>query len=273
MPGAADRAPPPSSFVKNFTTNIRSVMTMFQSTLPIVASDLMRVSDFRRHLKRHAEETAEPRGTRLSSLTPSLLQDLMRFDRPGQGSDLLEVVAAALRHGRNLLLHLQLDDHVVPLTLYPADRWLHCPLSAEQLLSSRLHALRVMQVEPAQQPPPADRQRLAEAAQYSALGPLTWAMAMRGARDSLLPELVGSVAYRVTHGADLGALALSGTAAAAVARLRRESSNLREIAGWPGFDRERAMRLLNGLYLQAALIVSRTHPAATNEHWRPGAAG
>ncbi len=245
-------------------------MSNFQSTLPLGASDLMRISDFRRYLKRHAAEAAEARGTRLSSLTPSLLQDLMRFDRPGQGSDLLEVVAAALRHGRDLLLHVEVGDHVAPLTVFPAVRLVHCPLSAEQLLSSRLNALRVMQVEPALLPPPTvqARPRLDEAPHYSALGPLTWAMAMRGARDSLLPELGGSVAYRVTRGADLQALALTGTAAAAVARLRRESCNLRELSAWPGFDRERAMRLLNGLYLQAALIISRTHPAATNEGWR-----
>jgi hypothetical protein len=31
------------------------------------------------------------------------------------------------------------------------------------------------------------------------------------------------------------------------------------------------MRLLNALYLQAALRVSRTHPAATNEGWGGGA--
>jgi hypothetical protein len=37
------------------------------------------------------------------------------------------------------------------------------------------------------------------------------------------------------------------------------------MAEWPGFDRPRAMRMLNGLYLQAGLMVSRTHPVATNE--------
>jgi hypothetical protein len=37
---------------------------------------------------------------------------------------------------------------------------------------------------------------------------------------------------------------------------------LREIAAWPGFDPDRAQRLLNGLYLQAALMISRTHPGA-----------
>ena len=43
--------------------------------------------------------------------------------------------------------------------------------------------------------------------------------------------------------------------------------NLREICAMPGMDRTRAMRLLNALYLQAGLIVSRTHPVATNDSW------
>jgi hypothetical protein len=32
-------------------------------------------------------------------------------------------------------------------------------------------------------------------------------------------------------------------------------------------DEERAIRLLNALYLQAGLIVSRSHPDAINEKW------
>ncbi|MBC7938466.1 MAG: hypothetical protein H7Z19_01670, partial [Chitinophagaceae bacterium] len=65
-------------------------------------------------------------------------------------------------------------------------------------------------------------------------------------------------------------LGLSGTLAAAVTRLRRENANLRDLSNWPGFDRSRATRMLNGLYLQAALMVSRTHPAATSEGWASG---
>ena len=53
-------------------------------------------------------------------------------------------------------------------------------------------------------------------------------------------------------------------------RLQRATTNLREISDWPGFDRARAMRMLNGLYLQAGLMVTRTHPAATNEGWFSG---
>ena len=39
------------------------------------------------------------------------------------------------------------------------------------------------------------------------------------------------------------------------------------MAEWPGLNRARAMRLLNALYLQGGLIVSRTHPVASNESW------
>jgi hypothetical protein len=242
---------------------------MFPSTLPVGTPDLMRISDFRRYL--HQQQVVErATSTRLTSLSPSLLLDLTRHERGGQASDLLEVVAAALRHGRSLLLHLGFGHHVIPLTLFPAERLAHCPLTPEQLLNCRLQAFEVLQVEPALLQPPGGRERLrvTDPALYSPLGPLTWALALRGARDTLLPELAGSAAYRVTPGADLRALPLGGPLAAAVHRLRRDAANLREIADWPGLDRERAVRLLNALYLQSALIVSRVHPAATNEGWR-----
>jgi hypothetical protein len=243
---------------------------MFPSTLPAGAPELMRISDFRRYLQQQNQDRIDRSSTRLSSLSPSLLQDLLRFERAGRGSDLLEVIAAALRHGRSLLIHLGLDAHVIPLTVFPVERLAHCPLTAEQLQAMRLNAFEVLQVEPAllHAPGSAERTMVAEAALYGPLGALTWALALRGARDTLLPELAGSAAYRVTPGADLHRAELLGTLAAAVARLRREATNLREMSEWPGFDRERAARLLNGLYLQSALIVSRAHPAATNDGWR-----
>jgi hypothetical protein len=242
---------------------------MFPSTLPAGAPELMRISDFRRYLQQ-SQDRGDRTSTRLSSLSPSLLQDLLRFEREDRGSELLEVIAAALRHGKSLLIHLGLEAHVIPLTVFPVERLAHAPMPPEPLLALRLNALEVLQVEPALLEPPGGRESalVAEAALYGPLGGLTWALAMRGARDTLLPELTGSAAYRVTPGADLRGLEPGGTLNAAIARLRRDSTNLREIAEWPGLDRERAARLVNALYLQSALIVSRTHPAATNEGWR-----
>ena len=143
---------------------------MFEPTLPHDNAELMALSDFRRLQDEAARARSVDAGTtRLTSLSATLLDDLRRFEptgRDGDGLEALEGLAAAVRHGRSLRLHL---------------------------------------------------------------------------------------------------LGLTGSLGAAVDRLQRRFCNVSEIASWPGFDRERATRLLNALYLQAALMVSRTHPAAINE--------
>ena len=127
----------------------------------------------------------------------------------------------------------------------------------------------LLQVQPARWRPPGstDAQRADRPALYAPLGPLLWAVALHGARGTLLPELDGQAAYRVSPGLALGALVVPGSMAACITRLRRHTCNLRQIASWPGVGTDRAMRLLNALYLQSGLIVSRTHPAATNDGW------
>ncbi len=249
---------------------------MFESTLPFGEPDLMRVSAFQRYLGEivRSGETDSVNG-RLSSLSPSLLQDLRRFEsqgRPGDALELLEVLAGCIRHASNLLIHLQDQTRVVPLTVFPRERLVHCPLPMAQLLETRLAELQVLHVEPAVLRPPgdADREMVGAAECHVPLGPLLWELALRGSREELLPEIAGNAAYRIAPGANLRGLVLTGSLAQAVARLKRHTTNLREIAEWPGFDRARATRLLNGLYLQAGLMVSRSHPAATNEGWFSG---
>jgi len=246
---------------------------MFESTLPFGEPDLMRASDFRRELDESARSgDADSMASRLSTLSPSLLLDLMRFEQEGQQGGVIEIVAACIRHARKLLIHLQLEDRVVPLTLFPVEHLVHCPMPIAQFLALPLGELRVLHVEPAMLRPPGDRARamVGEPQHYSALGPVLWELALRGVRAELLPEIAGQAAYRISPGLNLRNLELSGSLAEAVARLRRHTTNLGEMALWPGFDRERAMRLLNGLYLQAGLMVSRTHPAATNQGWSGG---
>ena len=192
--------------------------------------------------------------THLSGLNPSLLQDLMRFESehpPGQGLDLLEVTAAALRHKRDLLLHLMFDTEPLSVTLLPGARQLVCALPLRQLLGLRLSELRVLRVEPARHALPGDPEP-------QPLSPFVWELALRGARAQLLPEIAGAAAYRANPGLDLSALPASGSLAHAVQQLRRQALSLRELTAQPGFDADRATRLLNGLYLHAGLIVTRS---------------
>lgn len=246
---------------------------IFEPTLPMETPELMRASAFRRYLDDTVRDTAPASASRLSSLSPSLMQDLLRFEQDGRQTEWLEVVAASIRHGKALTVHLNCLQRALPLTLFPVERMVHCLLPVEQLLRLPLTDIEVLHVEAAQRPPPPGpgdhSMPPEERVHYSLLGPLSWELALRGARGELLPEIPPSAAYRIPPGVELKGLALEGSLAQAVQRLRRGATNLREMSGWPGFDRERAMRLLNALYLQAGLMVTRTHPAATNDGWQP----
>jgi len=212
---------------------------------------------------------APARAARLASLSPSLADDLKRFERDGIQTELVEVVAASLRHGCTLLVHLEYGDRRLPLTLFPAQRLVHCPLPLAQLLTLRLTQLFVSSVEPATLAPPGDDAAAApnERGFFGSLDALSWELAMRGARAELLPEIPAQAAYRVPPGVALQGLTMTGTLASALHQLRRKATNLKGMASWAGFDRERAMRLLNALYLRSALMATRTHPAAGNDAW------
>ena len=244
-------------------------MTSFESTLPMGAAELMRASAFRRQLDLERDATDSRTTTRLSSLNPSLHQDLLRFEGNGRQSELLEVLAGAVRHASAITVHLQLQAHVLALTVFPVHRLVHCELPVSKFFALQLTDLEVLRVEQAFCPVP-DLPTLARPdlrVHFAPLGKLLWELALRGARDELLPEIAGQAAYRITPTMDLSILELSGSLASACEKLKRQTTSLREIAEWPGFDRTRAMRMLNGLYLQAGLMVSRTHPAATNDGW------
>lgn len=242
----------------------------FESTLPFGTPDLMRVSAFKRYLDDLVrEERAEGMSTFLSSLSPSLMMDLQRFEQSGHAVDLLSVLAASVRHARDLVIHLQSGERVLPLTVFPAEQVAHCPVPMDELMGTRLAELQVLHVEPAVLRPPGDPQKtlVGETHLYHALPHITWELALRGAREELLPEIAGTAAYRLAPGTDLRNLSLNGSLLAAVQRLQRQTTSLREMSDWPGFNRGRAARLLNALYLQSGLIISRTHPAAASDRW------
>jgi hypothetical protein len=136
--------------------------------------------------------------------------------------------------------------------------------------ATTLARLSLLRVEPPGVRPPGHwmNERVADAEQYRPLEPLVWSLAMAGPRPELLAEIAGTAAYRaLKNPADEG-LALGGAMRSAAQRLRRETVSLRTVCTWPGMDVERASRLLNALYLQSALLVTRAHPAAHDN--KPG---
>jgi hypothetical protein len=62
-----------------------------------------------------------------------------------------------MRHARALVIHLQCDDRVLPITVFPTERLAHCPVPMAQFLALPLGDLSVLHVEPALLRPPGDR--------------------------------------------------------------------------------------------------------------------
>jgi hypothetical protein len=229
-------------------------------------STLWRISAFER-MRLETGTTGYTRPGGLSVLPSTLMADLRGMDRDVSGGDVLEVIAACVRHREPALLYLQHEELVWPVTLFPEQALYHSPRDMVQASAKGLADLSLITMETPGVRPPGHwmHERVAQAELYRPLPALLWLMALKGPRQTLLTEIGGTAAYRaVKNLADEGLVA-PGALGAAAERLRRESVPVRDIAGWPGMSLERASRLLNALYLTSALLVTRTHPAARTE--------
>lgn len=235
-------------------------------------STLWRVSDYER-MRESSEAHGAMAGAGPTLLPTTLLADLRQLQRDPTTDDVLEVMAACLRHREAALLYLEYGDFVLPVTLFPAQRLYHSPRDVSQLIATAgLSTLKLISAErPGVRPPGHTmHERVAAADKYRPLEPLLWAVALYGPRNTLLKEIGGRAAYRLAPGRAVEQPSLPGAIAPAVLRLRQDAVSLREMAGWPGLSIERASRMLNALYLTDALMVSRSHPAARSEptSWR-----
>jgi hypothetical protein len=226
-------------------------------------STLWRVSEFQR-VRLQTGNSAFARLDGPTVLPTTLLADLQRLDADGASDDILEVMAACMRHRESALLCLQYDGLVWPVTLFPSQVLYHSPRDMAHAKPGALARARLLSTEPAGVRPPGHpmHERIANAGQYRPLLPLLWLLALHGPRVALLTEISGTAAYRALKNPADDGVALSGVLGSAAERLRRETVPLRSISGWPGMDLERASRLLNGLYLGSALLSTRAHPAA-----------
>lgn len=231
------------------------------------SSTLWRVSSFERL---QSEETqARGLADRPTLLPSTLLSELGRlgYNRASGSADLLDVMAACMRHRESALLYLRNGDHVWPVTVFPNEFLYHCPRDLIETCGQALGGFTVLSIEPPGVRPPGHRMhdRIAAEIHYRPLLPLLWMFALHGSRHDLLPEIGGAAAYRVSPGFELYSLVLPGSSLRAYEALRIEAESLRVIAQRPGMTLGRARRLLNALYLVSGLMVLRSHRAARQE--------
>src|SRR5437667_5829598 len=148
-------------------------ISSFETTIPIGEPQLMRAHEYRQYLDELDQRATEGISSRISSLSPSLRADLYRFEADGGISEVLEVVAACVRHAKRVTIQLQYGERVAPLTVFPEERLVYCPLPIRQLLAKPLE-LRVLHVEPALLQPPGNEESglVGESRLHSPLAPV-----------------------------------------------------------------------------------------------------
>jgi hypothetical protein len=235
-------------------------------------STLWRVSAFQR-ARDAAQATPFAADDRPTILPTTLLADLQQLQSDPVNGDVLEVIAACVRHREAALLYLEYGAYVWPVTLFPREFVYHSPRDVAQLGAGvGLAQLALISAEPPGVRPPGDftHERVSSADKYRPLEALLWAVALHGPRAEVLTEIGGRVAYKLVSSGVRDLPSSLGALRPAVVRLQQEAAPLRDIASWPGMSMARASRLLNALYLTGALMISRSHPAASREpfNWR-----
>ncbi|CAD5373434.1 hypothetical protein RA210_U30346 [Rubrivivax sp. A210] len=229
---------------------------MFADTTPLTAAPDFERTGVLTTLSFEDCETPTPAlDIERSTLSPSLLLDLKRYAAEPASADLLAVVAASVRHNTPLTLALELDGRPLELTLHPRRQLYYCELDLCAQPDQALAGLCVRRVEA-----DAEVGSLFEARLHTgSLRPLLWHLALRGSNAALLPEIAGPVRCRVALGTPLFGLPVDGTTKRLIQRMKAAPVSLDELLADTLLRRAALQRIWNALYLQSALMVSRSY--------------
>lgn len=185
-----------------------------------------------------------------STLSGSLQTDISRFIEEPQSAELLPILAASMRHARCIAMVLAHEHDEVYLSIDPRTQSFESDVDLLDLPDAVFRQLRLRQLD--------DGAPLSGAGcglRVGRLGDLVWRAALAGSRADLLPEIAGRVMYRVPGRMPPPAMAGAAALHAMAARLNGPPATLAELQKLG--SAELAQRLLNGLYLKSALIVTR----------------
>jgi hypothetical protein len=238
-------------------------------TRPLVFDEDFRSTDPASTVAGEVEsEPATTSRTRPSTLSPSVLSDLKRFSGSTEASDLLPALAASLRHTQDLVLHLQHDLGNLLLCVFPRAQRFGCALNLLEQRDDEIARLQLSRVEPWDDFWHGGAAAMADTgaqAVFRPLRPLLWRLALHGARDELLPEIAGAVRYRLAPGVSLRHAPLDEHLRPILRGLRHVALSFDEFSDWSGVAPPTLRRLLNALYLQSGLILSRSILANTRD--------
>jgi len=137
-------------------------------------------------------------------LPTTILADLRQLQSRREESDVLEVLAACLRHRQAALLCLHYEDVVWPITVFPAEMSYHSPRDVALAAADSLSQVKLLSCDAPGMRPPGHwmHERVGRMEHYRPLKPMLWNLALHGPRSMLLAEIGGHAAYRATLSKD-----------------------------------------------------------------------
>ena len=159
-------------------------------------------------------------------------------------------------------MHLQSGTSTGVLSVFQREQLFQCFIDMYALSAREFALLRLLHVEPEYRlDADSTRPESMLAGRLEPLGPFVLRLALHGATSELLPEIGGPVRYRLALGFTFNGLPLDPQARLVLPHLRqRPASSLDELAGATGLDPAWIRRLLNALYLQSGLMITRSYP-------------
>lgn len=216
--------------------------TAFEDTLPTVLGVSLGMSE-------------APR----AQLGSSVWADLRRQELSPAGLDLLGVMAACVRHAHSMDIHFRMHGQLELLSVYPQAQSFRCELDLCALPPAEWAGLGLLHVEPTVPVLSPDLQCVLpqRAMRTGQLRLLLWLLAMHGSRATLLPEIDEPARFRLSPALDLLSLPVDPASMAVLDKMHDRPQTPDELAQGSALGRPGVLRLLNALYLQSGLIITR----------------
>lgn len=173
----------------------------------------------------------------------------------------LSVFAASVRHAQPLAVHVRTSGKPFLLSVFPRDRFYQCEHELSEFESDDLALLRLVRIEPVVPLLMGDMPSgKSSSFRLGPLGLLLWRLALHGPTNDLLPEIAEPARYRLTPSLHLSGLPMHGGLQTVLQKMRNQACTVHELAHETPLGPTQVKRLLNALYLQSGLIVTRSSP-------------
>lgn len=196
-------------------------------------------------------------------LSSAMQSELQRLATLPWHFSALAVFAASVRHAQPIAVHVRTSDKAFLLSVFPRERFFQCEHDFSELQPDDLALLRLVRIEPVLPLLMGDLPSgKASSFRLGPLGLLLWQLAMHGPTNELLPEIAGPANYRLTPSLHLSGLPMHNGLPPVLQKMRSRPCTVDELAHGTSLGPTQVKRLLNAVYLQSGLIVTRSLPKA-----------